>query len=218
MLVYGKGVISVPDVSNQRIDPFMVEPVTHLDGSPVPSEERSIITSWRGKLGLPGQIALAEGLALLGCFFLPWFSFPATNVPDNQPVQLVSYSGWITAVGPSFSGLRIMLFVHLWLVLIAAVALLILAWMSAQRRVSHRLIVGVLLALSALALLVEIGFYVQVVVLNTLIDGGPGNAHLADVLWGCWFAMLVNVTALAAGVYLLLSSRLHPTPAPAAEK
>jgi hypothetical protein len=52
--------------------------------------------------------------------------------------------------------------VHLWLVLLVAVALLALASLFSRRLFSPRLMLGMIVALSALALLVELGYCVQV--------------------------------------------------------
>src|SRR5215472_19033027 len=120
----------MPEVSDQPMESFVVEPVTQLDGSPGPEWKRPNVADWQGKLGQTGLIALAEGLALLGCFCLPWFSFPVFGRagPRGFGPAVPGYSGWTTAVGVPLDGAtRFTLFVHLWLVPLTAVALLGLA-------------------------------------------------------------------------------------------
>jgi hypothetical protein len=170
---------------------LVIESVTWLDGSPVPQARRLSAAGLRGKLGQPGMIALAEGAALICCFFFPWFS-SLTPTFRNGPGR-VSYSGWSIARGmPTGSGgpIRIALFVHLWLVPLAAVALLVIAWLCGQRRLSFHLAAGAILALSALALLVELGYYLQVSSLGSFyVSDSPGanppHRRLMGLLVSC---------------------------------
>lgn len=209
----------MPESSEPQVDLFEVEPVTQLDGSPVPRQARPGGNTWRERLGLPGMLALAEGLALLGCFFcFPWFYFPDLNTvpePESTP-PLATYSGWSTALGqPIGGGHQLILFVHLWLVPLTALTLLALALVYVQFRFSARLTLGVLIALSVLALLVEAGFYMQVFWLKPVLFGGPGGGNWIGVVWGLWAAVVVNVAAIAASVYLLWRARSRPAAAEA---
>jgi hypothetical protein len=195
----------MPDISDQNIEAFVVEPVTQLDGSPVSTSGRMKVAGFRQKLERPGIIALAEGLALAVCFSLPWFSFPFA-VPANQRGVFLSttnqYSGWDTAIGlPEGPNYRFAIFAHLWLIPVTAVALLVVAWLYWHRRVTARLVLGSVLALSVLALLIAAGFYWQIASLNVISSGDRGPQYI--VLWGCWVAMCVNVVAGAACIYLL---------------
>lgn len=156
------------------------------------------------------MFALAEGLALAFCFFMPWFAFPYFGGPSAGsgpfPGQ-VQYSGWDTAIGiPEGPHFRFAIFAHLWLVPLTALALLVVAWLYSRRRITSRLALGYVLALSVLALLVELGFYWQIASLNA-IDAGGSSAGVRvpqyTVLWGCWLAMCVNVVAGAACISLL---------------
>ncbi len=161
------------------------------------------------------MIALAEGAALICCFFFPWFS-SLTPTSGNGPGRFapVSYSGWSIAGGMptgSLGPIRIALFVHLWLVPLTAVALLVIAWLCGQRRLSFQLAPGAILALSALALLVELGYYVQVSSLGSVMANNPGANSPIGVLWGCWLAVGVNAVALAASANSLKPYRALPT-------
>jgi hypothetical protein len=195
---------------------LVIESVTWLDGSPVPQARRLSAAGLRGKLGQPGMIALAEGAALICCFFFPWFSM-LTLTSGNGPGRFapVSYSGWSIARGMPFfvegGPIRIALFVHLWLVPLTAVALLVIAWLCGQRRLSYHLASGAILALSALALLVELGYYVQVSSLGSVMANNPGANSPIGVLWGCWLAVGVNAVALAVSANSIKPYRALPT-------
>ena len=196
----------MPEISDQNVEQFVVEPVTLLDGSSVPTSGRVRVAGFRQKLERPGMIALAEGLALVVCFFLPWFAFPYAAPAAQRGLFLsttAQYSGWDTAIGLPEGGthFRFAIFVHLWLIPIAAVALLVVAWLCLQRRVAARLALGCVLALSVLALLIAAGFCWQIASLNAISSGNRVPQYV--VLWGCWLAMSVNVVAGAACVYLL---------------
>ena len=196
----------MPDISDQNVETFVVEPVTQLDGSPVSTRGRLRLPNVEQKLDRPGIIALVEGLALIVCFSLPWFSFPFA-VPANQRGVFLSttnqYSGWDTAIGLPEGGtnFRFAIFIHLWLIPVAAVTLLVVSWLCLQRRVAARLALGCALALSVLALLIAAGFCWQIASLNAISSGNRVPQYV--VLWGCWLAMCVNVVAGAACVYLL---------------
>ncbi len=191
----------MPEISNQNVDDFVVEPVTLLDGSPVSTPGRVRVAGFRQKLDQPGMIALAEGLSLIICFFLPWLAFPYFR-SDLRGPSLRQYSGWDAAIGiPEVPQFRLAIFAHLWLIPITAVALLLVAWLYWQQRLTARLALGCVLALSALALLIAAGFYWQIASLDALEPGTQVSPYAA--LWGCWLAMCINVVAGAACVYLL---------------
>ena len=100
---------------------------------------------------------------------------------------------------------------QLWLIPVTAVALLAFTWVYVQRRFSARLTVGVVVALSVLALLVEFGFYAQVQLLGPVIfRGGPAVIDLMGVAWGFWLAVALNVVAIAVCTYYLRVA--HKTP------
>ena len=189
----------MPDASDQDAELFVIEPVTQLDGSPVPQKARPRAAPTPGALGLPGQVALAVGLALLFCFFLPWSYFPIYNGgPIGELLQTqTNYSGWDTALGVTIGlGRRLALFVDLWLIPIIAAALLALPWVYRQRLFSARLTLGTVMALSTLALLVEVGFYVQILLLKPALFGSYG------ALWGFYVTVVVSVVVIAVCVWL----------------
>jgi hypothetical protein len=193
----------MPEISDQNVEQFVVEPVTQLDGSPVTAAGRVRAADLRQKLEQPGMIALVAGLALAFCFFMPWLSLPHFAGPSGRFFAL-PYSGWDTAIGlPEGSNFRLAVFAHLWLVPLAALTLLVVAWLYSHRRITARLALGCVLALSVLALLVELGFYWQIASLNA-IDAGARGVDIPSyaVLWGCWLAMCVNVVVGAACIFL----------------
>ncbi|HEU5200878.1 MAG TPA: hypothetical protein VFU32_14665, partial [Ktedonobacterales bacterium] len=181
----------MPELFDQNVEQFEVEPVTQLDGSPVSTPGRVRVANVRQKLDQPGMIALAEGLALALCFFLPWLSFPYFSSGLRGP-SLRQYSGWNTAIGmPEAPGFRLAIFAHLWLIPVTAVALLVVAWLYSRRRVTARIALACILALSTLALLIAAGFYWQIASLDALEAGARVLPYA--VLWGCWLAMCINV-------------------------
>ena len=156
------------DLSDQQADLFVVEPVTQLDGSPAPQPGRLSEATWRERLGPPGMAALAEGLALLLCFFAPWFYFPdfqRVSIDVARPT-LINYSGLSAALGINWWPAASRLFC-------AALADSgdgggaagpYLGVCSAPLLRSAG--AGGVVALSVLALLVEFGFYAQVQLLR----------------------------------------------------
>ncbi len=191
----------MPELFDQNVEQFEVEPVTQLDGSPVSTPGRVRVAGFRQKLDQPGMIALAEGLSLVICFFLPWLAFPYF-ASDSRGLSLRQYSGWDAAIGiPEMPQFRLAIFAHLWLIPITAVALLVVSWFYTRRRMTSRLALGCVLALSALALLIAAGFYWQIASLAAIEPGARVSPYA--VLWGCWLAMCINVVAGAACIYLL---------------
>lgn len=165
----------MPELFDQNVEQFEVEPVTQLDGSPVSTPGRVRVAGFRQKLDQPGMIALVEGLALALCFFLPWLSFPYVAGPSagQGPFpSAVQYSGWDTAIGiPEGPHFRLAIFAHLWFIPVTAVALLVVAWLYSRRRVTARIALACTLALSTLALLIAAGFYWQIASLDALEVG-----------------------------------------------
>jgi hypothetical protein len=203
----------------QGDDPLVIESVTWLDGTPVQqaSERHTArwVASWRERLSRPGIVALAGGLAMLWCFLLPWFVAPAGAFADGPspgplaqgpgPLPPITHPGWSIASGLNLGSgptgvVRVALFIHLWLIPLVAAALLVVAWLAAQRRISSRHAAGTILALSALSLLVELGYVVQVTSLEPVFPNGVG------VAWGCWIAIIASVATGAAAANLLRSA------------
>jgi hypothetical protein len=141
----------MPDISNDSAETFVLEPETQLDGSPAPARTWPRPLTWRASLAAPAWVALAEGVALLGCFLLlPWAAFPTVGAgePGPNPPRLDLYTGWDAArglrIGPR---LPFDFFVHLWLVPLVAVLLLVLEWMTTRLLLTARLELGSVLAL-----------------------------------------------------------------------
>lgn len=85
---------------------------------------------------------------------------------------------------------------------LVAAALLVLAWVFTQRRFSTRLMLGIVIALSVLALLVELGFWEAGRSLIMGLASMPYD-HPIGVQWGCWAAVVINLIALAESAFLL---------------
>jgi hypothetical protein len=219
----------MPDAAHVPLyddEALVIESVTRLDGSPVPQRGRLSAAPWLRKLAHPALGALAEGVVLICCFSLPWFSMLTPLVGNgsggNGPGDggpgpfFASYSGWsiargmpITPNGPT----RIALFVHLWLIPLTAGALLVVAWLSVQRRLPPRLATGAILACSVLGLLIALGYDVQVTSLAPALAGNPDAPSPIAVAWGCWAAIGVNAVAIAASANALKPSRALTTAA-----
>ncbi len=81
-----------------------------------------------------------------------------------------------------------------------------MAWLSSRRLFSTRLMLGMVIALSMLALLVELGFWEAGRSLSMSLASIPYD-HPIGVLWGCWAAVVINLIALAESVFLLRALR-----------
>ena len=199
------------EVSDPGSGEFVVEPMTDLAGTPVVVKRRPSFALPAGRLGQVGVIALVEGLALLVSFFFPWFFFPqpgSAGGPNERP-GVEYYSGWATAIGIQVDGSApLALFVHLWLVPLAAVALLGIVWVYRQRLISARLSIVAALALSVLALLVEGGFYIQVA--SLVGSGNNSQPPSFGVAWGFWAGMVIATLAIVVCGALLRSGQATP--------
>ena len=205
----------MPDTSNEHDEPFVVEPLQHVDGSPVP---RLRVARWTWKPTIPALIALAEGLALLGLFcFSPWFSWQGVNIGlgliDTPAAdhylrtlfRLHSYSGWAMAQGIAIPEEPTPFLIYLWLIPLIGVALVVLAGLLMQHLLSTRLALAAILTLSGLALLIEVVLYFQTRPFQQALDGGGYDSSIAaGVSWGFWGAVAVNVAALVAEVTLFI--------------
>jgi hypothetical protein len=206
----------MPDTSDLSVEdnePLVIESVTWLDGSAVERERRGqsagFVARATARLTVPGVVALLGGVATLWCFLLPWFVVP-TGLLDGQPSvaetraepAFVTISGWSIASGmPLQSNVsaadHVALFIHLWLIPLAVAGLFVVAWCAAQRRIAARPAAGCVLALSALALLVELGYDVQVTSFAQFVLNG------VSVGWGFWLAVIVSLTTGAFAANLL---------------
>jgi len=171
---------------------------------------------WRD-LTLLGQVEGIAGILLVIIFFLPWLYAPDfTSASASNPISgrignipTVSYSGWHTASSlPLFtSNASISLFPHLWLVLVSALALIVLAVLLGLGRISLRVAAILMTTLSLFALLLEVFFLIQANSIQSFFEsvaGGTLNQRLYGVSWGFWLTLAITVVALGVGAYMLL--------------
>ena len=157
----------MPEVSDRSFEEFVVEQVTDLSGSSLQAAGRHRSTHLLGRLWKPGVLALAEGLALLGCFCFPWYVRPDLSIFNSLQVvhapPSVSYPGWITAIAlpTTLPGVSVIFAPQLLLIPLCALALFVTAWFYSRQHVTTRLASGMVLALSVLALLISLSFYVE---------------------------------------------------------
>ncbi len=214
------------EAAQPQDEPFGAEPRAQGSGSQPPALRRRR-GRWPWKQGLPGLLALAEGLGLLGLFgFAPWFSWTdvhfilgliLTQASEDRMQSIFGlhpYSGWAAAWGVSIPDQSSPVFGYLWLIPLLGVGLVALAGLHQRRSISARLTLTALLALSGLALMTEAGLYVQVQSLQGTPATSLGReAYLAaSVLWGFCCAVGITIAAIVAGVVLLKPAlpRLHP--------
>jgi hypothetical protein len=210
----------MPDLPDQFSEPFEIEPEELLDGSPAPPKRRVWLMHRSWQSWLPGLVALVEGLALLGFFWLaPWFSwrlssliyvFDLHNTPALLRYRLTLLaehpaSGWAASQGISLDDLHLNPMVPLWLIPLAAGLLLVLAGCSLWRRLSARHSLNALLALSAVCLLVELSFYLQARTFQDLLV----NQTIFSIFWGFWAALAVTAAGMAVGLMQRRLTRLR---------
>ncbi len=187
---------------------------------------------WRN-LGLAGQVILLAGLALGAAFFMPWLSAPDPLAgpgggyqvsPKTKEVTVVLHtvSGWNTAARgletPLFASNsctacaapHISIFLSLWLIPLAALGLLAIAWMMGRGLLWRRMaaILACIVCLVALAL--EALFLLEVQSLqsyNAQVFQAAGQqlkGAAFSVTWGFWVALAVTGLALLMSGFLLL--------------
>jgi hypothetical protein len=162
-------------------------------------------------LTLLGQVAGIAGLVLLIFFFLPWSYTPDIRTAITQPtgtIGTINHSGWSSAVGLPLNGGNILfnLFPHLWLVLVSALALIVIAVLLGVHRITLRLAAILISIISLFALLLEILFLVQMNSVQGAVNeqlGGQLNQTLYGVSWGFWIALIATIVALGVGAYML---------------
>jgi hypothetical protein len=177
---------------------------------------------WR-ELPLLGQAAGVAGLLLLIFFFLPWSFTPdisSATTQLNNRFPTTSHSGWSTASGLALLGgvTKFNLFPQLWLVLLSAIALIVIAALLGLHRISLRLAAILITLIALFALLLEILFLVQMNSFqNAINDLALGRLYqtLYGVSWGFWLGLVATIVALGVGVYIVLqeyASRTRGTP------
>jgi len=199
---------------------------------------------WRN-LGLAGQAALVAGLALVVAFFLPWFSTPdptagpgggytlATNKQVVTVAQTATASGWNTAANglqtPLFAGGQcsaclsphISIFLALWLVPLAALGLVAIAWLLGRGRLWRRMAAILACVTCLVALALETFFLLEVQSLQSYDQqvfqsaGQQLTGTAYSVTWGFWVALAVSGVALLLSGFLLLQRHKSVTGMPA---
>jgi hypothetical protein len=143
----------------------------------------------------------ASALLIISVLFLPWFSYDTESIAPKEPVD----EAWICGVGEeectgfdTFPILR-------WLLLLAALAPIILAWILVR---SHKLSYppGEMTMVAGFAAFVLIAY-------NGIIDKpGSGQAEVGLGLdYGYWVALLSSVAIAAVGWRRSLESGARKT-------
>ncbi len=186
---------------------------------------------WRN-LGLAGQVILLAGLALGVAFFLPWFSTPdpaagpggGYQISATKHVTVIArtLSGWDTAANglqtPYFAGgscascvaPHVSIFLSLWLVGLAALGLIAVAWMMGRGLLWRRMAAILACIICLIALALEGFFLLEVQSLQSYDEqlfqaAGQQLTGLAyGVVWGFWVALAVTGSALLVSGFLLL--------------
>jgi hypothetical protein len=146
-------------------------------------------------------------------FFLPWLYTPnfSANLSGKSTIPTVTHSGWGTASGVQlFSNVPALnLFPHLWLVLLCALALIVLAVLLWRRRIRVRTAALLISLISLGALLLEFFFLIQASSLGNAIRVGlssVSNQTLYGASWGFWLTVVATIAVLGVGIYMLLEA------------
>jgi hypothetical protein len=197
---------------------------------------------WRN-IGLSGQTTLVAGLALFVAFFLPWLSTPdpaaagvGYQAAANKVItvaQTTTVSGWNTAANglqtPFFvSGActtcltpHVSIFLSLWLVPIAALGLVEIAWLLGRGLLWRRMAAILACVTCLVALALEVFFLLEVQSLQSYDEqvfqsaGEQLKGVAYSVAWGFWVALAVSGVALLVSGFLLLQRHKSVTGMPA---
>jgi hypothetical protein len=196
---------------------------------------------WRN-MGLAGQVVMLAGIALAVAFFLPWFSAPDPAASANGGYQIShakqvtvipqTLSGWSTAANglqtPFFAGgscaacvtPHVSIFLSLWLVALAALGLVAIAWMLGRALLWRRMAAILACTVCLIALLLELFFLLEVQSLQNYDEqvfqaaGQQLNGIAYNVTWGFWVALAVTGVALLVSGFLLLQRHKSVTGRP----
>jgi hypothetical protein len=185
---------------------------------------------WRN-LGLAGQVMLVSGFALVVAFFLPWFSTPdpaagpggyQVSAAKQVTVSALSLSGWSTAANglqtPYFaSGTctscvapQVSIFLSLWLIPLAGLVLIAVAWMMGRGLLWRRMAAILACVICLVALTLEVFFLLEVQSLQNYdqqLFQAAGDQLVSTaygVVWGFWAALIITGAALLVSGFLLL--------------
>ncbi len=139
-------------------------------------------------LGLTGQVAGVSGALILLFALFPWVAGSSE-----------SFNGFSSASGLSEGSTSISLFPYLWLVLLGAVGLIVIAALINRRRLSNWTATIAVVEIAGLALALEVCFLIEV---NSVFRNTTAGAAV-----GFWLALLATVAALGVGVYGLMQQR-----------
>ncbi|HLW02347.1 MAG TPA: hypothetical protein VKT82_27065 [Ktedonobacterales bacterium] len=195
---------------------------------------------WRN-LGLAGQVMLLAGIALVVAFFLPWFSMPDPTAGTRGGYQIIgkqvtvipqTLSGWSTAVNglqtPFFAGgsctscvtPHVSIFLSLWLIALAALGLVAVAWMLGRALLWRRMAAILACTICLVALTLEAFFLLEVQSLQTYDEqvfqaaGQQLKGTAYGVTWGFWAALAITGVALLVSGFLLLQRHKSVTGRP----
>lgn len=167
---------------------------------------------WR-ELTLLGQVSGVAGVLMVIFFFLPWLYTPnfSANLSGRTTIPTVTHSGWGTASGVQLflNVPALNLFPHLWLVLLGALALIVLAVLLGRHRIQARTAALLISLISLGALLMEFFFLIQASSLGNAVRIGLSNATnqtLYGASWGFWLTVVATIAALGVGIYMLLEA------------
>lgn len=172
-----------------------------------------MLRSW-GTLGLSGQVALLAGLALCVAFFMPWFSMPdSTASPGtgwNEAANGLQFSVSASGLCTVCQAPQVSVFPYLWLIPLAALSLLLIAWLL-SRGLLWRRMAGILICVALLVALALEGVYLlEVQSLQNFAEqvlqptGTQLKGAVYSVAWGFWMALVVTGAALLVSSFLLL--------------
>jgi hypothetical protein len=196
---------------------------------------------WRN-LGLAGQVVLLAGIALGVAFFLPWFSTPDPTAGPRGGYQIAAtkqvtvipqtLSGWSTAANglqtPFFVGgscascvmPQVSIFLSLWLIALAALGLIAIAWMLGRALLWRRMAAILACITCLVALMLEAFFLLEVQSLQAYDEqifqaaGQQLKGTAYGVTWGFWLALAVTGVALFVSGFLLLQRHKSVTGRP----
>jgi hypothetical protein len=160
---------------------------------------------WR-RLGLAGQTAGVGGLVLFICFIFPWITSP--NFANLEDTSTDTHSGFGAASNGArvfFTGKSATLFPQLWLVFLGALALVALAWLIGQHRISSRLATLSIIAISGLSFLLELCLVIQTSSLQDSLHNPEKTYYGTE--WGFWLAVLTTLAVLGLAIFALVQER-----------
>jgi len=177
---------------------------------------------WK-KLGLTGQVCAIGGLVLFIALLLPWFSFGIScsgldcgAVNASLSGESTSYSAWYIATHSDLSAgtsASSFIFILLWLVIIASVALVAIPIITALGKFNAKQGQMFILIAAGVALLIEIIYMIRAFTILSGVTtsesfGGTTVSVSAGPGFGFWLGLLA--TLAAGGVYVYFNYMKKP--------